>query len=151
MVVVAVPSALKTALMAVRVAGRQMMAAAEPAVTEPLMKDITAGQQVILILVRVVVALAGLEEIQLPRQAVLVALAWLLQLQVLVLPVVVVVAVVVGVGQQPEEPHLAVVEQEELQLSEPLVLLTQAVVVAVVLLKMVAVHLQQAAQAAPVS
>jgi hypothetical protein len=115
-VVVAVPSALKTALMAVRVAGRQMMAAAEPAVTEPLIKDITAGQQVILILVRVVVALGGPEEIQLLQQPVLVALALLLQLRVQALPVEAVVAAVVGVGRQPEELHLMVVVQEELQL-----------------------------------
>jgi hypothetical protein len=146
-VVVGVPSALKTALMAVRVAVRQMMAVAELEVTEPLIKDITAGQQVILILVRAVVVLAGPEEIQLLQQAVLVALALLLQLRVQASPVEAVVEVVVGVGQQPEELHLMVVEQAALRSPELRVLLTQAVVVEVVLLKMVAVHLQQAVTA----
>jgi hypothetical protein len=146
-VVVGVPSALKTALMAVRVAVRQMMAVAELEVTEPLIKDITAGQQVILILVRAVVVLAGPEEIQLLQQAVLVALALLLQLRVQASPVEAVVEVVVGVGQQPEELHLMVVEQAALRPPELRVLLTQAVVVEVVLLKMVAVHLQQAVTA----
>jgi hypothetical protein len=146
-VVVGVPSALKTALMAVRVAVRQMMAVAELEVTEPLIKDITAGQQVILILVRAVVVLAGPEEIQLLQQPVLVALALLLQLRVQASPVEAVVEVVVGVGQQLEELHLMVVEQAALRSPELRVLLTQAVVVEVVLLKMVAVHLQQAVTA----
>jgi hypothetical protein len=78
---------------------------------------------------------------------VLVALALLLQLRVQASPVEAVVEVVVGVGQQLEELHLMVVEQAALRSPELRVLLTQAVVVEVVLLKMVAVHLQQAVTA----